>query len=94
VQKDQDGCPKNTNLLIHKSHHPSSGLPDYSWFNIPKIPNGRKNFTNGNKVCQHFPLQGPPKCTQSLTLWFANIPSDNPAPQRVKHFSGSPFEVD
>jgi hypothetical protein len=57
-----------------------AGLPDFSWFKIPKrgkIPNDhklyqmaikyfqwQKNRPNGQKICQDFPLQAPPKFTQ------------------------------
>jgi hypothetical protein len=55
-------------------------LPDCSWYNIPnrekiypnnhtkwpqKLPNGIKNRRNGHKICQHRPLQGIPKFTQT-----------------------------
>jgi hypothetical protein len=49
-----------------------SGLPDFSWYNIPiqgklpqNIPNGRKIDQMAIKlVCQQLPMQEPPKFTQ------------------------------
>jgi hypothetical protein len=50
------------------------GLPDFSWYNIPK--RGKmyqitikyikwpQNISNGHKIYQQFPLQDPPKFTQ------------------------------
>jgi hypothetical protein len=58
-----------------------AGLPDLSWYNIPKrkkctkwpenIPNGLKIYQNGRKIYQmdqHLPLQVPPKFTQIRIL--------------------------
>jgi hypothetical protein len=51
--------PRNSALL--------SGLPDYSWYNVPKRENISKwptDISNGHKIYKHFPLQDPPKVTQ------------------------------
>jgi hypothetical protein len=67
------------------------GLPDFSWYNIPKreetyhkiyIPNGHKIYQirpNGHKMYQHLPLQDPPKFTQ-IGIFGLKIcmPSGNP----------------
>jgi hypothetical protein len=58
----------------------AAGLPDFSWYNIPKrvkmyqnlgnIPNGHKvcqmagNWPNGHEIYRHLPLLYPPKSTQ------------------------------
>jgi hypothetical protein len=64
----------------------NSGLPDFSWCNIPKL--GKiyqitKKYTkckkvfemagnrlNVQKICQHLPLHGPPKITQ---IWIFGL---------------------
>jgi hypothetical protein len=34
------------------------------------LPNGIKNLPNGHKMCQHLPLQAPPKITKSGIFGF------------------------
>jgi hypothetical protein len=51
-----------------------SGLPDFSWYNIPKweklqqvtfkYTKWPQNIPNGHKIYQHLSLQDPPKFTQ------------------------------
>jgi hypothetical protein len=70
------------------SGHPArldslAGLPDFSWYNVPKRGKYTKlpqNRPNGNKIYQHLPLQNSAaKFTQIAIFWFENIPSGNPA---------------
>jgi hypothetical protein len=73
---------------------PLPGLPDLSWYKIPKlgkytksphnIPNGHKN-SHGRKIDQmvikyikDFPLQDPPKFTKIGIFGLENKPSGNP----------------
>jgi hypothetical protein len=69
-----------------------SGLPDFSWHNIPKrgnmyIPNCQSitqwpyKIPNGHKMYQHFPLYlRPSKIYPDWDFWFEKIPSGNPGP--------------
>jgi hypothetical protein len=48
-------------------------------YKIYDVPNDRKIYVpNGHKICQHLPLQYPPKVTKIRTFWFENMSSGNP----------------
>jgi hypothetical protein len=69
-----------------------AGLPDFSWYNVPKrgkdIPNSLKfnkwpqNIPNSHKIAQidqHLPLRDPPKFTQIGIFGLKKMLSGNPA---------------
>jgi hypothetical protein len=66
----------------------TSGLPDFSWYNIPKqkkYTKGPHNVPNGHKITnwpQNMPtssITGPSKIYPNWDFWYENIPSGNPA---------------
>jgi hypothetical protein len=61
--------------LLLKRFDSTAGLPDFSWYNIPKVYQITNKLPNGPKIhqmaviyefqlYQHFPFQGPPIFTQ------------------------------
>jgi hypothetical protein len=61
-------------------HRQLTGLPDFSWYNLPKREKYTKrekiyqitakhtkwplNISDGHEICQYFEYKGPSKCTQ------------------------------
>jgi hypothetical protein len=75
--------PKTTNnTLLYLKASAETGLPDFSWYNIPiwgkNYTKWPQNIPIGRKIYQHIPLQKPSKFTQIGILGFENIPSGNP----------------
>jgi hypothetical protein len=59
----------------------SAGLPDFSFYNIPKREKYTKWPETTPNVCkkyQHPPLQEPPKICPKWDYWFENLSSGNP----------------
>jgi hypothetical protein len=78
------------------SLHTKAGLPDFSWYGIPKREKYTKittkytkwqsNIPNGHKTYQHLFLQDTPKNCPYWDFWFEKKQSGNPALMAPKNF--------